>query len=425
MSVETPMSEPNFSRHTVADIRDWQKLGRLEIQPDFQRRAVWPDAAKIMLIDSILNKYPLPKIFIGAYIKDGSTRRVVVDGQQRITAILEFLDGSFSLEKPYKGPFAGLYFQNLPEDFQTAFLSYNLDFNEFQNWSDEQIREVYNRVNKYSFSLTKQELRRADFPGDFLKLSEELSIHPFFETAKIFTPANRRRLADVEYTSELLAILASGIQDKKLSLDRHYLDFQEWPDISLYRSKFEQIIAQVQIVFSEDKFPISRTRFHQKADFYSLFAALARILKSGHKLEESKLPDLREQLSWLDSLIEPGAPSLYGEYAVRCVSDANSIGSRNWRSQFLENFLLSAYQPSEEEQEKIAHFLFQFIGAFDSGGFCPPAHYTCPICEEEVEEYGKGIVWVIAKSMLFLDEIQAAHLTCVEGNPQYVIDKTS
>ena len=413
-------SEPNFSRHTVADVRDWQELGRLEIQPDFQRRAVWPVAAKIMLIDSILNKYPIPKIFVGAYIKDGSTRRVIVDGQQRITAILEFMDEEFSLGKPYDGEFQSLKFGELPEDVQAEFLSYNLDFNEFQNWTEAKIREVYNRVNKYSFSLTKQELRRADFPGDFLYVSENLSMLEFFEEAKIFTPANRRRFADVEYTSELLAVLISGVQDKKRTLDQYYLDYQKWPDREKYENKFIEAIKQIEIIFPQDDFAISKTRFRQKADFYSLFTAISTLVGLGRKLDDSKLSDIRTEFSYLDTLIEPAAPSLYGEYAIRCVSDANSVGSRQWRSDFLMNFLLPMYSPTPEEEEKVAKFLFNFIGVFDSG-MCPPYEDVCPSCGKELQEYERGVVWVLRRDALFLDHAHIVHINCVEGSSEYVI----
>jgi hypothetical protein len=44
-------------------------------------------------------------------------------------------------------------------------------FNEINDASDDQLREIYSRVNKYSTVLNSQELRRSDFPGDFLTLS--------------------------------------------------------------------------------------------------------------------------------------------------------------------------------------------------------------------------------------------------------------
>ena len=99
------MKSWNSSPHPISDIRDWKKDGRLEIKPDFQRQYVWSDAAKVMLMDTILRVIPMPKIFVSSTIKDGQTYRTVIDGQQRITTILAFLEDKFSLNPPYSGEF--------------------------------------------------------------------------------------------------------------------------------------------------------------------------------------------------------------------------------------------------------------------------------------------------------------------------------
>ena len=175
-----------FSRHPIADIRDWRNSGRLEIRPDYQRRAVWSSAARIMLVDTILRGIPMPKVFLASSIKDTHTYREVIDGQQRITAILDYLSDDFSLQPPYDGPYFGKTFTELDDKAQDLFLSYQIDFNEAQNATNEETREVYSRVNKYTVPLTKQELRRADFPGDFLTVAEECALNEFFDEAKIF-----------------------------------------------------------------------------------------------------------------------------------------------------------------------------------------------------------------------------------------------
>jgi transcription termination factor NusB len=87
---------------------------------------------------------------------------------------------------------------------------------------------VYSRVNRYVLVLNKQEMRRSDFPGNFLNLAEKLAINSFFDKAKIFTITNRRRFGDAEYASELLAGLIGGIQDKKNTLDNFYKDYADW-----------------------------------------------------------------------------------------------------------------------------------------------------------------------------------------------------
>ena len=86
--------------------------------------------------------------FLANTILDGKTYRVVIDGQQRITAILDFLRDAFSLDSPYTGDEKGTRFSELDQDAQERFLSYQIDFNESINPSDEEVREVYARVNK-------------------------------------------------------------------------------------------------------------------------------------------------------------------------------------------------------------------------------------------------------------------------------------
>ena len=162
------MTHWNSSPHPISDIRDWSRAGRLELRPDFQRLEVWSAPAKIMLMDSILRGIPMPKIFLANTIRDGSTYRVVIDGQQRINAILEYLSDGFALDDPYVGDEKGKKFSKLDKDYQNRFLSYQIDFNEATNPTDKEVRDVYARVNKYTVPLNKQELRRADFLELFL-----------------------------------------------------------------------------------------------------------------------------------------------------------------------------------------------------------------------------------------------------------------
>jgi uncharacterized protein with ParB-like and HNH nuclease domain len=285
------------STNSILDLKDWTDNDRLEIRPSFQRKLVWGDAAKIMLIDTILKNIPMPKIFLSNLVKDNSPYRSVIDGQQRITTILSFIRDEFFLKKPYDGEFLNKKFSDLPKEIQNSFLRYKIDFNEINDASEEQLREIYSRVNKYSTVLTKQELRRSDFPGDFLRLAEKLAVIPFFDEAKVFTITNRRRFGDAEYVSELLAGLIGGIQDKKNTLDDFYKDYADWniTEKDKIEKEFIEILKDIHLIFNEKehtgqsgpitacyheklKFKgfIGKTRFKQKADFYALFFAISK-----------------------------------------------------------------------------------------------------------------------------------------------------
>lgn len=411
------MKKTDFSRHTIADLRDWDQAGRLEIQPDFQRKYVWASPAKIMLIDSILEDIPLPKIFIASKIKGGNTHRVVIDGQQRITSILSFINNEFSLTAPYEGTYFDKNFKDLPEPIQNKILSYRLDFNEFENYSDQEMRGIYNRVNKYTSVLSKQELRRADFPGDFLSLSEELSVVEYFDDSRIFTPANRRRMGDVEYVSELLAVIITGPQDKKISLDSYYLDYTKWEDIDKRECKesFIRILSDLQKIFPEGSYPIRSTRFKQKSDFYSFFAAIHSLHKEGYSLHDNLINNLINELNLINGYIAPDGGGVFGEYATRCLSDANSKNSRKWRINFLKNILISAYNPDDTQNERINFFIKLFEAMDVDTYMCQIPHYKCRLCSIEEDFSWDEWTWAFPKGKVFTEDGQAMHKKCLKS----------
>lgn len=333
------------TNHPIADLKDWHKDQKIIIQPDYQRRSVWNQSAKIMLIDTILKNIPMPKIFLSKEInKTQSTVRKVIDGQQRINTILEFIDGKFALDAPYQGEYEGKKFAELPKLIQNQFLSYEIDFNEVSFISEEQIREIYSRVNKYSFPLTTQELRKADYPGEFYRLAEKIASDEFFESIKLFTVANRRRSADVEYASELLVVLIDGPQEKKESLDSFYLNGTKWThqEFESYNKRYEKILEEIKRIHAKIK--LSNTRFRQKSDFYALFDAVRILVAAGGTLEGKDLTFLVKDLRFIDENISPNSQYSYlQEYALKCVSHANSKSSREWRSKILQTFLQGTF----------------------------------------------------------------------------------
>ncbi len=330
--------------HPISDVRDWADNERLELRPDFQRNEVWTQAAQIMLIDTILKGIPIPKIYIKSIVKNEKTYRIVVDGQQRLTAILKFIRDELPLKKPYQGEFLNMKYSDLPENVHDDFIRYKIDINEIFNPSDEEIRDLYSRVNKYTVQLNKQELRKADFPGDFISLAERIAENAFWEESKIFSVKQRRRMLDVEFIEELLTIVLMGIQDKKDYLDdvcEKYIVLENKEDVE---QTFLGTIRDIAKIFDIEVFPMRKTRFKQKSDFYSLFASILDLRKCG-LMRVDRLTEVREKLEKMDKYIEPQAEDEeYREYATRCLSDANSMANRNWRMEFMKKRIETLYE---------------------------------------------------------------------------------
>ncbi len=77
----------------VATIYRKIKTARLDLQPNFQRGEVWGKAKKQRLIDSILRGWHIPPVHV---IKvPGSEQQEVLDGQQRLVAIRDFIGNKF------------------------------------------------------------------------------------------------------------------------------------------------------------------------------------------------------------------------------------------------------------------------------------------------------------------------------------------
>ncbi len=350
------MKQWNPSPHPISDLKDWSLNKKLEIRPSFQRREFWSESARKMLMDTILNNIPMPKIYLSTKIINRSSYRVVIDGQQRISAILDFLNDKYTID--FNGK-KDISFNKLSEEEQGNFLSYRIDFNEGLNFTDEEIRAVYSRINKYSISLNKQELRRADYPGHFLDLAGKLSVNPFLDKIKLFSIANRRRFGDAEYSSELLAGMIGGIQNKKENLDDFYIKYAKWnnEEKKEYESIFLKVIEDLEYINS--KIDISKTRFKQKADFYSLFFAIYKLQKEGCSIIGKNISYLIKDLMILNTNISPEAefPNIFQDYAIKNLTDSNSKSNREWRIKFLYEILSGTYKNIVPEHETYDLFL--------------------------------------------------------------------
>jgi len=90
-----------LEQYNVAQFIEWNDKKQLTLNPNFQRRSVWTLDGKSYLVDTLLRGLPMPKVYMRTTI-DVSTQRAVrdiVDGQQRMRAILDFAKGELRPNK--------------------------------------------------------------------------------------------------------------------------------------------------------------------------------------------------------------------------------------------------------------------------------------------------------------------------------------
>lgn len=268
--------EYEVSLQTIAWFNERRNSSTLEISPKFQRRAVWLDKERSALMGTILTKLPFPEIYIQVETDhdSGSQNYIIVDGQQRITSILKFIDGEVSL--PQSDPWDGQSFKDLTPEQKRSFWDYKIVVRALRNTNDAEIRDLFQRLNTNNIALNDQELRNARFTGRFKAACERLADDPFFQSVGLFTPREVRRMEDIEFVSELLVLTIDGVQNKKDHLEDYYTNYNDdFPNETQYELEFRTAVNLLQQISDEDNQAVFKT----KSNFYSLFGACHRYFK--------------------------------------------------------------------------------------------------------------------------------------------------
>jgi hypothetical protein len=263
---------------TTEDFHLWDTNGLLDLTPKFQRRPVWKPGAKSFLIDTILRGMTVPPIYLRNTQDEKTTKsiRQVVDGQQRIRTVLDFSKPEgFRLSKTLDGPWAGKRFSGLHPDEQRRILQFGFSCEAFKGISDQQVLEVFCRLNIYGVPLNRQELRNGNYFGPFKQTCYTLAFDylEFWRTNKVFTEMAVARMLEVELTSELLIAGNAGMQDKKKSIDSFY---DQWEKIYPNKNADEKRFKEVMSVLSET-FPagaLAQTEFRRAPMFYTLYCVV-------------------------------------------------------------------------------------------------------------------------------------------------------
>lgn len=179
----------NTHSETISGIKYRFEKGSL-VKPKVQRDLVWIKSQKQLLIDSLLKDYDIPKIYFRKKKdENGNGIYEIVDGQQRIYAIVGFFNDEFPLpdySEPYNGEItANKYCSQLSMDLQVELGQRNLDVVDLIDYTDDEMEETFLRLQNGT-PLKAPEKRRA-IPGNMRDVVEDLSKHSFFVNFCEFT----------------------------------------------------------------------------------------------------------------------------------------------------------------------------------------------------------------------------------------------
>lgn len=276
---------------SIALLKQLHEQGQLQLAPEFQRNSIWPRAAKAYLIDTVLNDRPIPLLFFQriSSAQSGRAGFAVIDGQQRLRAIFDFLDDRFRLsESDRQAAYYNKKFSALPQEFQDEINDYDLIVQELSGYSEEDIKDIFVRMNRYVVKLAPQELRHAKSSGRFSEFVERIGKWDFWKTKKIISAQQLKRMRGTEFAAELAILLIEGPQDKKSAIDLYYVEYkQTFPKASSVEQLLKQYLAWIEAALPT----IQNLRYRSPTDLYSLIGALHDVSQEGKRLNKIN-PDL-------------------------------------------------------------------------------------------------------------------------------------
>lgn len=192
-----------WSVRMLADLK-----GRISVAAEYQRGVIWSEAQQMLLIDSILRGFDIPKIFLRK-LPDGSHNLFeVIDGVQRLTSIWRFLSDEFQLPRRYRypslGQVGGKRWSQLPQNVQDRLQFAKITVTELEIEQEDEVRELFQRLQEGE-PLNAAERRNAlDVPVRTF-VADKLANHPVWPK----TGLRDRRLAWHEISAIVLALVTN------------------------------------------------------------------------------------------------------------------------------------------------------------------------------------------------------------------------
>lgn len=205
----------------IQTIYTMYKNKELLVNRRYQRKLVWTLEEKQKLIESILNGYPVPNILLSE-VPGGSGMFEIIDGMQRLHSIISFIEQSFAVNNKYfnleyfptalqeakRGMFKARMKKEvipngsenlileekeeylLSSDEVSNILNYTLSLSIMRSATEQQVDDVFDRINTYGHRLSDQERRQAGVNNAFSELVRDLACSLRGDTSEKILPLN-------------------------------------------------------------------------------------------------------------------------------------------------------------------------------------------------------------------------------------------
>lgn len=362
----------DYGDKTIQEFVLLYQNNQLNLEPGFQRDSVWNPTDRKKLIDSLLQNYPIPSVFLYRQSEIGKLRYDVIDGKQRLETVLMFQGvGHFRRDrfaaKVKIGP------DESAEEWDWKKLQKRGHENRLMGYKFQTVEitgdladiiNLFVRINSTGKRLTGAEKRHARFfSSDFLKQAARLAErkHDFFTENRILSAGQISRMKHIELVCELMAsIQAKGLINKKTALDGVIGGHSFEP--RTLRKTIQETIRILNLI--KKMFPdIRTTRFSNSVDFYSLFVFLWEMDRDGWIMTDTRRnKQAQKLLVWLSNGVgivrqqqrkaEGVNPDqrLFADYLLTVQGNTDSLPTRQSRADILKKVFGGLFEKKDDKR---------------------------------------------------------------------------
>ena len=305
-------------QYSIYEMKRKYGRGKICMDPSFQRNFVWKNKQMSELIESVIIGIPLPLIYL-AESQRGDL--VVVDGRQRLTTFIKFLNDEFRLNglrilKDINGCcFSDLEKEKRYSKYATSIEDFQLVVQVIKYPTPDKVRfDIFDRVNRGGTPLNKQEMRNALYQGQSTQMLKELSEGEAFLAATggsispkhmkdryiilralCFDLYQKRKLTDadgkiVEYRSDIEDFLGTGME---------FLNRMPSEELRGLKEEFERTMWHIYHIIGDNAFRIPTEYERRRPISMTLFEALYYLFQPFVQIKEEDITKLQESVKEL------------------------------------------------------------------------------------------------------------------------------
>ncbi|MEP5153621.1 DUF262 domain-containing protein [Planktotalea sp.] len=320
---------PSVTNPTIATVYNEISNGLLVLAPEFQRRFVWTQPHQEEFLDTVLRGFPFPEIYVSAGeidLEAMKTVRNVIDGQQRLTTIRNYIEDRF--EKPLNLVSS---YSELSDDQKKSFLSYEVVIRDLGKIDDDTIREIFRRINLTKFKLDTVEIHNAIYDGSFIQVAKSILDETDISVFGVFKESEFSRMGDLHFVLLVLSTLEIGgyfSQDKEVEPMIEKFN-EEYPNAIEQKNR---LLGALSTASGLGLAPDSM--WFRKSNFYTMISEFAFHLDA--------LPhDIFDRLQYLEESVmanKQNTSSEFGRYYSYMYQGTNNRSARVVRSELFRKY---------------------------------------------------------------------------------------